>query len=41
MAALGRAVLSRPAACVHPGETHLGSTSDIDNAWYLGTCYYG
>ncbi|MFC4465717.1 DUF6355 family natural product biosynthesis protein [Streptomyces xiangluensis] len=28
-------------ACVRPGETHLGSTSEIDNAWYIGTCWYG
>ncbi|WP_327722767.1 hypothetical protein OG381_00730 [Streptomyces sp. NBC_00490] len=27
-------------ACVHPGETHLGSTSDI-GTWYAGTCCYG
>ncbi|PSM39901.1 hypothetical protein C6Y14_28880 [Streptomyces dioscori] len=26
--------------CVRPGETHLGSTSDIDNAWYLSTCRF-
>lgn len=24
--------------CVRPGETHLGSTNDIDDAWWVATC---
>ncbi|MEV7342224.1 DUF6355 family natural product biosynthesis protein [Streptomyces sp. NPDC093544] len=24
--------------CLPPGETRLGSTSEVDNAWAIGTC---
>lgn len=27
--------------CVRPGENRIGSTSEIDNAWYIESCWNG